>query len=263
MSGVLKNDAHLSNFNRGTEERLQHVQVMQGKTATAVNDLQAGDIGAVAKLKDTLTADTLGDKNGAIFYPPARLPEPLITFAIEPKTRADEDKIGTAIHRILEEDPALRFSRDPQTKEFLLAGSGQQHIEVVVAKLRKRYHVELDAEAAQGSLPRNDSRQSRRRRKTQEANRRPRPVRRLPHQARAACRAARESSSWTIFSVARFRRTGFRRSKKEFAIPPNADSSPVFRWWISARAFTTANITTSIHPTWHSKSPARWLSKSA
>ncbi len=143
MSGVLKNDAHLSNFNRSSEERLQHVQVMQGKTATAVNDLQAGDIGAVAKLKDTLTADTLGDKNGTIFYPPARLPEPLITFAIEPKTRADEDKIGTAIHRILEEDPALRFSRDPQTKEFLLSGSGQQHIEVVVAKLRKRYHVEL------------------------------------------------------------------------------------------------------------------------
>ncbi len=143
MSGVLKNDAHLNNFNRNTEERLQHVQIMQGKTATAVTELQAGDIGAVAKLKDTLTADTLGDKNGAIFYPPARLPEPLITFAIEPKTRADEDKIGTAIHRILEEDPALRFSRDPQTKEFLLSGSGQQHIEVVVAKLRKRYHVEL------------------------------------------------------------------------------------------------------------------------
>jgi elongation factor G len=143
MSGTLKNDAHLTNYNRSTEERLQHVQVMQGKTATAVNDLQAGDIGAVAKLKDTLTADTLGDKNGTIFYPPARLPEPLITFAIEPKTRADEDKIGTAIHRILEEDPALRFSRDPQTKEFLLSGSGQQHIEVVVAKLRKRYHVEL------------------------------------------------------------------------------------------------------------------------
>src|SRR5580700_5663898 len=142
MSGVLKNDAHLNNFNRNTEERLQHVQIMQGKTATAVTELQAGDIGAVAKLKDTLTADTLGDKNGSIFYPPARLPEPLITFAIEPKTRADEDKIGTAIHRILEEDPALRFSRDPQTKEFLLSGSGQQHIEVVVAKLRKRYHVE-------------------------------------------------------------------------------------------------------------------------
>jgi elongation factor G len=97
----------------------------------------------VAKLKDTLTNDTLGDKAAPIYYPPARIPEPSITFAIEPKTRADEDRIGVAIHKILEEDPALRFSRDPQTKEFLLSGSGQQHIEVVVAKLRKRYHVEL------------------------------------------------------------------------------------------------------------------------
>jgi elongation factor G len=143
MSGVVKNDATLNNFNRGSQERLQHVQVMQGKTAMAVNDLHAGDLGAVAKLKETVTGDTLGDKSAPIFYAPARIPEPSITFAIEPKTRADEDRIGVAIHRILEEDLALRFGRDPQTKEFLLSGAGQQHIEVVVAKLRKRYHVEL------------------------------------------------------------------------------------------------------------------------
>ena len=143
MSGVLKNDAAPQNFTRGTSERLQHIQVMQGKTATAVPEIHAGDLGAVAKLKDTLTGDTLGDKAGAIHYPLPHVPEPSITFAVEPKTRADEDRIGPAIHRILEEDPSLRFSRDPQTKEFLLAGSGQQHIEVVVAKLHKRYHVDL------------------------------------------------------------------------------------------------------------------------
>ncbi|HEX5421959.1 MAG TPA: elongation factor G [Candidatus Acidoferrales bacterium] len=143
MSGVLKNDATLQNFNRNTPERLQHIQVTQGKTATAVNELHAGDLGSVAKLKETVTGETLGDKSAPIFYDVARIPEPSITFAIEPKTRADEDRIGTAIHKILEEDLALRFSRDPQTKEFLLSGAGQQHIEVVVAKLRKRYHVEL------------------------------------------------------------------------------------------------------------------------
>ncbi len=143
LSGVLHNDAAIANFNRSNPERFQHVQVMQGKTATAVAELHAGDLGAVAKLKDTLTGDTLGDKSSPIFYPPARIPEPSITFAIEPKTRADEDRIGQAIHKILEEDPALRFGRDPQTKEFLLSGAGQQHIEVVVAKLRKRHHVEM------------------------------------------------------------------------------------------------------------------------
>ncbi len=144
MSGILKNDATLLNFNRSTPERFQHIAVMQGKTPTAVPELHAGDIGAIAKLKETVTGETLGEKTAPIFYPPARLPEPSITFAIEPKSRADEDKIGQAIHRILEEDPALHFSRDPQTKEFLLAGAGQQHLEVVVAKLRKRYHVELN-----------------------------------------------------------------------------------------------------------------------
>jgi elongation factor G len=142
-SGTLRNDATLHNFTHGSSERLQHVQVMQGKAATAVAELHAGDIGAVAKLKETVTGDTLGDKAAPIHYPPPHIPEPSITFAVEAKTRADEDRIGVAIHRILEEDLALRFSRDPQTKEFLLAGSGQQHVEVVVAKLRKRYHVEL------------------------------------------------------------------------------------------------------------------------
>jgi elongation factor G len=141
MSGVLKNDSTLTNFNRSAAERLQHVLVMQGKTSTEVAALHAGDIGAVAKLKETLSGDTLGDKAAPIFYPPARIPEPSITFAIEPKSRQDEDRIGQAIHKILEEDLALRFSRDPQTKEFLLAGAGQQHIEVVVAKLQKRYNV--------------------------------------------------------------------------------------------------------------------------
>jgi elongation factor G len=143
MSGVLKADANVLNYNRGTAERLQHITVMQGKTAAEVSELHAGDLGAVAKLKDTVTGDTLGDKSAPIFFLPPHVSEPSITFAIEPKTRADEDRIGQAIHRILEEDLSLRFSKDPQTKEFLLAGSGQQHIEVVVAKLRKRYHVEL------------------------------------------------------------------------------------------------------------------------
>jgi elongation factor G len=142
-SGVLKNDMTLQNFNRNVAERFQHTLIVQGKQLTEIAELHAGDIGAIAKLKETVTGDTLGDKNAPVFYTPVNLPEPSITFAVEPKTRADEDKIGVAIHKIMEEDPALRFSRDPQTKEFLLAGNGQQHVEVIVAKLQKRYHVNL------------------------------------------------------------------------------------------------------------------------
>ena len=147
FSGVVKNDAALQNFSRAAQEKLSHISVMQGKTAIPVNELHAGDIGAVAKLKDTLTGDTLGDKSAPIQYPRVKLPEPAITFAIEPKTRADEDKLGPGLHKLMEEDAMLRFFRDPQTKEFLIAGTGQQHIEVAVSKLKKRYNTQVNLKA--------------------------------------------------------------------------------------------------------------------
>ena len=143
FSGVLTNDSTLVNYARGTQEKLARISVMQGKEAIPISELHAGDIGAVAKLKDTLTGDTLGDKSAPIQYPHVKLPEPAITFAIEPKSRADEDKLGPGIHKLMEEDAMLRFFRDAQTREFLIAGTGQQHIEVVVAKLKKRYHTEV------------------------------------------------------------------------------------------------------------------------
>ena len=143
FSGVLKNDASLQNYNRNTLEKFAHISLIQGKQAVPIPELHAGDIGSVAKLRETLTGDTLGDKSSPIRYPAVQLPEPAITFAIEPKSRADEDKLGVGLHKLMEEDAMLRFFRDPQTKEFLIAGTGQQHIEVVVSKMRKRYHAEV------------------------------------------------------------------------------------------------------------------------
>ncbi|HWB84169.1 MAG TPA: elongation factor G [Bryobacteraceae bacterium] len=147
MSGVVKNDANLQNINRSSTERLAHISSPQGKTLQPVTELHAGDIGAVAKLKDTLTGDTLADKGFNVVFPPVKLPEPSIAFAIEAKSRNDEDRMGNAVHRILEEDQSLRFYRDPQTREFLLAGSGQQHVEIVVSRLKKRYSVDVTLKA--------------------------------------------------------------------------------------------------------------------
>jgi len=144
VSGVVKNDANLVNSRSGVAERLAHIGALFGKTIQPVPELHAGDIGAVAKLKDTLTGDTLADKSSPIVYPPVRLPEPSIAYAISAKTRNDEDRMGHAVHKILEEDQALRFYRDPQTKEFLLAGTGQQHVEVIVSRLKKRYGVDVE-----------------------------------------------------------------------------------------------------------------------
>ncbi len=147
ISGIVKNDANLVHVRTGGAERLAHIGVLAGKTIQPVPELHAGDIGAVAKLKETLTGDTLADKASQIAYPPVRLPEPSIAYAISAKTRNDEDRMGHAVHKILEEDQALRFYRDPQTKEFLLAGTGQQHVEVIVSRLKKRYGVDVELHA--------------------------------------------------------------------------------------------------------------------
>ena len=143
----MKNDGNLVNSRNGGAERLAHIGALAGKTIQPVTDLKAGDIGAVAKLKDTLTGDTLCDKASMISYPPVQLPEPSIAFAISAKSRQDEDRLSNAVQRILEEDQSLRFYRDPQTKEFLLAGSGQQHVEVIVSRLKKRYGVDVELHA--------------------------------------------------------------------------------------------------------------------
>lgn len=143
VSGKITHDANVRNTSRDTDERLGALHVISGKTLDKVDSAATGDIIAVVKLKDTQTGDTLSDKAKPIVYPKVEYPEAAIAFAIEPKSRADEDKISGALHKILEEDPSLHFERDPQTNEFILSGSGQLHIETVVKKLENRYHVEV------------------------------------------------------------------------------------------------------------------------
>jgi elongation factor G len=143
FSGKIGTDATVYNSTRSTSERLGALHTMQGKQLDKVPEANAGDIIACVKLKETQTGDTLCDKAHQIIYDPVQYPEAAIAFAIEPKSRQDEEKISVAIHKILEEDPALTFTRDAQTKEFLLAGSGQVHVETIVDKLKKRYNVEV------------------------------------------------------------------------------------------------------------------------
>jgi elongation factor G len=143
LSGMVKNDTSIQNFTRHEPERMAHLCVMQGRKAVEVEELHAGDLGAVAKLRITLTGDTLGDRAHEIFLEPVSMPEPAMTYAIEPKTRADEDKLAPALHKLMEDDPMARFFRDPLTNEFLVAGAGQAHIEAIVSKLKRRYHTDV------------------------------------------------------------------------------------------------------------------------
>jgi elongation factor G len=144
VTGTLKSDATAGNVTRETTERLGHLLALQGKAQTHVPELKAGDLGAVAKLKETQTNDVLADKAVKFRFTPMKFPEPVLSYAIEPKSRGDEDKISTSMQRLREEDPSISYARDPQTHELLLAGQGQLHIEVTVAKLKRRFAVEVN-----------------------------------------------------------------------------------------------------------------------
>jgi elongation factor G len=143
FSGVMRSDSTYNNQTKGKQEKFGPLQIPQGKTMLPVGEVHAGDFFAVSKLRETTTGDTLCDPAHPIVFQSVEIPEPSITFAIEPKSRGDEDKISNALARIVEEDPAIKYTRDPQTKQLLLSGSGQLHVEVTVSKLRKRYSVEV------------------------------------------------------------------------------------------------------------------------
>ena len=142
-TGTFKSDTAYWNANRDHEERVGKLHVMQGKQQIPVSELHAGDIGSVAKLKDTATGNTITAKDHPIVLRHIDYPEAAISFAIEPKARGDEDKLGTAVARIIEEDPSIRYHRDEQTKELLISGQGQLHVEIVVHKLKKKYNVDV------------------------------------------------------------------------------------------------------------------------
>ncbi len=144
MSGTLKSDSPYHNMDKDTTERIGALSLLQGKNTTPVSEIKAGDIAAVAKLKETQTGDTLCDKNAPIVYEKLVFPEPVISFAIEPKSRGDEEKISLAMQRLAEEDVMLAYHRDSSSNELILSGTGQLHIEVVVGRLKNKFGVEVD-----------------------------------------------------------------------------------------------------------------------
>jgi elongation factor G len=142
-SGSFASDGTYTNRQRDVAERFAAVNWMQGKDLLPVEKLAAGDIGAVAKLKETRTGETLTSKDGAVVVPPVPIPEAAISFAISAKAKGDEDKIAQGLSKLQDEDPTLHIGRDPQTKEQLVAGAAQLHVEIAVARLRKRYKVDV------------------------------------------------------------------------------------------------------------------------
>ncbi|MBW2121902.1 MAG: elongation factor G, partial [Deltaproteobacteria bacterium] len=146
-SGALSPDSTVYNGTREIKERVGQIFVMVGKKQKPVGFAGTGDIAVVAKLKETRTGDTLCDEKRPIVFSPPPRSEPVISFALKPKSKGDEDKVASALQRLMEEDPTIRVGRDEQTKEIILSGMGQVHVEVVVDKLKRKFGVEVDLEA--------------------------------------------------------------------------------------------------------------------
>jgi elongation factor G len=143
-SGVLRSDSHVLNATNGAKERIGQLSSPWGKEMDVADELGPGDIGAVAKLKETRAGDVLAEKPTEIHFPPLDLPSPVMAFAYEPKSKGDEEKAATAIRRLTEEDPTLDVHRDPQTGEQIIAGLTQVHVEVIVDRIKRRFGAEIE-----------------------------------------------------------------------------------------------------------------------
>lgn len=143
MSGVLNSDSEVYNSNKGVTEKINQIYVINGKYQIGVGKLFTGDIGAVVKLGSTETNDTLCTKSRVIHYPPIEYPEPMLGYAIKPKTKADEDKMSAAIRNMMQEDKTIRFVNNDETHEQVLYGVGDQHIDLILSKLKSKYKVDV------------------------------------------------------------------------------------------------------------------------
>jgi len=144
LSGELASDSQVLNSSKDSKERIGHLLRLEGKKQQQVDKLTTGEIGAVAKLKDTDAGETLCDEKHPIYYPGLIPVSSAISFAVEPKSKADEDKASQGLHKLVDEDPTLRMERDPQTKEIILSGVGQLHIEVTVERLKRKFGVDVE-----------------------------------------------------------------------------------------------------------------------
>jgi elongation factor G len=142
-AGSMSSDSTVLNAGKGVKERIGQLLLLRGKQQTPVEALGAGDIGAVVKLKETQTGDTLCDEKTPLRLPEISFPQPVISFAVEPKAKGDEDKMSTAFTRLREEDPTIQIRYDPQTKETVVSGMGRAHVEIVAERLKRKFGVDV------------------------------------------------------------------------------------------------------------------------
>ncbi len=143
-SGTVQPDSQVYNSSRDINERFGQVFAMRGKNQVSMDEVVTGDIACVAKLQETVTGDTLCDRSAPIVFPKLNFPEPVISFAVEPKTKGDEEKVGSGLSRFLEEDPTFHLERKAETKQSIISGLGELHLDIIVSRLQEKFGVEVE-----------------------------------------------------------------------------------------------------------------------
>jgi elongation factor G len=144
FSGSLLSNTNFYNVNKRAKERIGQIYLLQGKEQRSVDSASCGDIVAIAKLKETVTSDSLADEKNQVLFEPLVFPEPAISASVKPKSRQDEDKISGALAKLAAEDPTFTVTHDPQTKELIVSGLGDLHLSVMIERMKKRFNVEVE-----------------------------------------------------------------------------------------------------------------------
>ena len=256
--GVVKQDSQVLNTRTHTKERIGQLLTFEGHQTGHANDFGPGDIGAVAKLKETKAGDWLAARDEPIEMPSIKLPAPVMAFAVEPKSKGDEEKVFTALRRLQEEDPTIDLHRDDQTGEQIVAGLSQVHVEVIVERLKSRFGAEVNLNPPHVPYQETIRKPRQGPRAPQEADRRSRSVRRLPHRDRAA-RARRAGFEFVNAIKGGVIPTGLHPGGREGRAATRCRRawSPAIRSRTCACACTTAPTTRWTRPRWRSGSPAR------
>ena len=262
-SGTLTSGSSVINSTKGRKtERIGRLLKMHANKREEIKEVNAGDIAAAVGLKSVTTGDTLCDEKKPIILERMVFPEPVISLAIEPKTKADQEKLGQGMAKLMAEDPTFRVNTDEQTGQVVIAGMGELHLEIIVDRLKREFGVEASVGKPQVAYKETLTKAAEGHGLLQASDRRPRPVRRLldPPDSRASPDPGYEFENETVGgsiptpnSSSRSTRASRKRSR--------AASSPATRSTTSASNCSTVRTTKSTRRKWRSRSPARWRSR--
>ena len=292
-SGVLKAGSYVYNSTKQTRERIGRLLRMHANKREEIDAIHAGDIAACVGLKSVTTGDTLCDEDKPVVLENIDFPAPVISVAIEPKTKADQDKLGNAMQKLAQEDPTFRVHSDPDTGQTLISGMGELHLEIIVDRMMREFGVQATVGRPQVAYRETIRRRAGAEGQVHPPDRRPRPVRPLQDRSASAafrrrtkictkCRpmswtrwprkwAARAASGGSTKSTAccsstrrwaaRFPRNLSLRSMRASGKPWKTASWPATKWWISPFCWLTAATTTWTARKWRSRLRAPWHSR--